>query len=319
MNSIENTAEGRVMQASRIHDFNTAPVLDEVRIPDIGPGEVLVRVKAVSLNPLDVLLLSGKRREVFPLPFPYTLGTDLAGTVEHAGPLAARWRPGDRVAARLDPVKGGALADFAVVPAADAVAVPAGMTLEEAAGVPTAAGAAWQALFEMAKVKRGQTVLIHAGAGGVGSFALQLARIAGAKVIATASGSGLELARQLGAEQVIDYRTEDFAKKLSGVDVVIDPIGGETQLRSYSVLRPGGVLIATAAPPDEAIARAHEVKAARVFHKSDGSRLGLLFGLCEAGLLKVLVDRELLRVALEDALRYQGSGRAHGKIILAVH
>lgn len=306
------------MRAARIHDYGAAPVLDDVQPLEIGPDEVLVRVRAASLNPLDVKLHSGAMRDFFPLAFPYTLGTDLAGTVERAGPLAARWHQGDKVVARLDPTRGGALADFAVVPAADVVAAPTTVSLEDAAGVPTAAGTAWQALFEIAKLKRGETVLVHAGAGGVGSFAIQLARIVGARVVATASGTGIELARQLGADQVIDYRSENFAQNLSDVDVVLDTIGGETQQRSFGVLRAGGILVATASPPDGALAKAHDVTATFVFHQSDGSRLGLLLGLLDAGTLKVLVDRKVPLEELGDAFQHQGSGRARGKVVLSI-
>lgn len=163
---------------------------------------------------------------------------------------------------------------------------------------------------------RGQTVLIHAGAGGVGSFAVQLARLAGARTIATASGPNVELVRRLGADQVIDYRTEDFSAKLSGVDVVLDTVGGETQQRSFPVLRAGGVLISITTPPDEVLAKAHDVSASRLSHTTDATRLGLISGLCDAGSLEVLVDRKLPLAEFDVALRHQASGRARGKIIL---
>jgi len=312
-------AEGdRMMKAARIHEYGAPLVLEEVQIPEVGPKEVLVRVKAAALNPLDMQLHSGKMHGFFPLGFPYTLGTDLAGTVERAGASATRWRQGEAVVARTDPTKGGALAEFAVVPAADLAAAPESASLEEAAGVPTAAGTAWQALFEVADLKQGQTVLVHAGAGGVGSFAIQLARIAGARVIATASGAGIEIARQLGADQVIDYRSERFEDRLSDLDVVLDTVRDDTQQRSFGVLRPGGALVSTTSPPDEALAKAHKVLAAFVFHQSDGSRLEKIVERIDAGTLRVLVDRKVALAALDDAFQYQGSGRARGKIIVSV-
>ncbi len=307
-----------MMKAARIHDYGAPLVLEEVPVLEIGPDEVLVRVKAVALNPLDVQLHSGRMHGFFPLAFPYTLGTDLAGTVERAGASATRWRGGEAVVARTDPKKGGALAEFAVVPAADLAAAPKGASLEEAAGLPTAAGTAWQALFEVADLQRGQTILVHAGAGGVGSFAIQLARNAGARVIATASGAGMEVARQLGADQVIDYRSERFEDRLSDLDVVLDTVRDDTQQRSFGVLRPGGALVSTTAPPDEALAKAHKISASFVFHKSDGSRLQKIVERIDAGTLKVLVDRTVPLEALDDAFRHQGSGRARGKIILSV-
>lgn len=306
------------MKAVRIHDYGAPLLLEEVQTPDIGPDEVLVRVKAASLNPLDVQLHSGKMHGFFPLTFPGTMGTDLAGTIERAGPLATLWHEGDKVVARLDPTKGGALAEFAVVPAAYLAAAPAKVSLEETAGIPTAAGTAWQALFEVANLKRGQTVLVHAGAGGVGSFAIQLARSAGARVIATASGTGIDIARQLGADQVIDYRSERFEDTLSDIDVVLDTVRDDTQQRSFGVLRPGGTLVSTTSPPDEALAKAHNVTATFVFHQSDGSRLAKIVERLDAGTLKVLVDRMVPLKDFSGAFEYQASSRARGKIIVAV-
>ena len=306
------------MRAARIQGYGAPLTVEEVQTPDVRPDEVLVRIKAAGLNPLDVQLQSGNMKSYFPLDFPYTLGTDLSGTVERAGSASAHWKQGDMVIARLDPTRGGALAEFAVVSAAYLTAAPTKISLDDAAGAPTAAGTAWQALFEMANLQAGQTVLIHAGAGGVGSFAIQLAHQAGARVIATASGSGIDLARQLGADQVIDYRSERFEDKLSDIDLVLDTVRDDTQQRSFGVLRSGGTLISATAPPDEALAKAHNVTAAFVFHQSDASRLAKIVQRFEAGTLKVLVDRTVPMSQLADAFKYQASGRARGKIIVSV-
>jgi NADPH:quinone reductase-like Zn-dependent oxidoreductase len=304
------------MKAARIGEYNATPVVEEIQELAIGPDEVLIRVKAASLNPLDVKLQRGFMHDYFPLTFPYTLGTDISGTIERAGSGVTRWRQGDRVIARTDPTSGGALAKFAAVPAAYLVEAPKIVSLEEASGIPTAAGTAWQALLEFADLKRGQTVLVHAGAGGVGSFAIQFARSIGARVIATASGSGIEIARRLGADQVIDYRSGNFADKVSDVDVVLDTIGGETQQRSFNVLRSGGMLLATSAPPDEAFAKAHNIVATFVFHSSDGGRLGKIVEAIDAGALKVVVDQKVSLLDLAGAFQHQESGRARGKIIV---
>lgn len=307
-----------MMKALRIHAYEAPPVLEEVPTPDIGPDEVLVRVAAASLNPLDIQLSSGKMHGFFPVTFPHTLGTDLAGTVERAGPSAARWRQGDKVVARPDPTRGGAMAEFVVVPAADLAMAPKEIPLEEAAGIPTAAGTAWQALFEVADLKRGQTMLIHAGAGGVGSFAIQLARSVGARVIATSSGEGLDIARRLGADQVIDYRAERFEDRLSDMDAVLDTLRDDTQQRSFGVLRSGGVLVSITSPPDEALAKAHNVTATFMAHSTDGSRLEEIVGSIDAGTLRVLVDRKLSLQEFSGAIERQASGRARGKIIVSV-
>lgn len=306
------------MKAARIHGYGAEPVMEDVPVPEAGPNQVLVRVKAASLNPLDIKLHSGAMHGFFPLVFPYTLGTDLAGTVERTGPGVTGWQAGDAVVARLDPTSGGALAKFALLPATYLSAAPKAVSLDDAAGIPTAAGTAWQALFEVVGLKSGQTVLVHAGAGGVGSFAVQLARAAGARVIATASGTGIDIARRLGADLVIDYTAKDFADKLSDADVVLDTVGGETQQRSFGVLRAGGSLVSTVSPPDEALAKAHNVTTSFVFHQSDGARLGKIIERLDAGSLSILVDRTVPLAEFSDAFRYQASGRARGKIILFV-
>jgi len=307
-----------MMKAARIHGYGAEPVMEDVPVPEAGPNQVLVRVKATSLNPLDVKLHSGVMHGFFPLAFPYTLGTDLTGIVERTGAGVTGWQAGDAVVARLDPTSGGAVAEFALLPAGYLAAAPKTVSLDDAAGIPTAAGTAWQALFEVGGLKGGQTVLVHAGAGGVGSFAVQLAREMGARVIATASGSGIEIARRLGADQVIDYTAADFAGNLSDVDLVLDTIGGETQQQSFGVLRTGGVLISTVSPPDEALAKAHGVMASFVFHQSDAARLGRIVERLDAGSLSILVDRTVALAKFSDAFRYQASGRARGKIILSV-
>ena len=183
--------------------------------------------------------------------------------------------------------------------------------------MPTTGGTAWQALFEMADLKPGQTVLVHAGTGGVGSIAIQFARGAGARVITTASGDGVEIARRLGAHEVIDYREENFAEKVSGVDLILDTVGGDTQRRSFGVLRPGGLLLAIAVPPDEAAAKAYDVRTDYLFHMSDAARLEKVVERIEAG-TEVLVDRTVPLNALDEAFARQGSGRARGKIVLTV-
>lgn len=305
------------MKAVRIHGYGAAPVMEDVALPAPGPGQVLVRVKAASLNPLDVKLHSGAMHGYFRLAFPYTMATDLSGTVEQTGPDAGSWARGDAVVARLGSTSGGALAEFALLPAGHLTAAPTTTSLDDEAGLPTAAGTAWQALFEVAGLEGGQTVLVHAGAGGVGSCAIQLARNAGARVIATASGSGLDIARRLGADRVTDYRSEPF-DTLSDIDIVLDTVGGETQQQSFEVLRTGGVLVSAVSPPDEALAKSHGIRASMVYHQSDAARLRTLVELVDAGALRVLVDRTVPLTSFADALRHQASGRARGKFILSL-
>lgn len=305
------------MKAARLEGYNAAPTLQEIPVPEPGPDEVLVRVEAASLNPLDNKLQMGVMHDFFPLEFPYTMGTDLAGTIERVGPEVAGWGDGDRVVARLDPTRGGALAGLAVVRASLLVAVPETMAIEKAAAIPTTAGTAWQALFEVAEVKPGQTVLVHAGTGGVGSMAIQFAKDAEARVIATASGDGVEIARQLGADEVIDHRAEDFSVNSSVVDLVLDTVGGETQRRSFGIIRPGGLLLSVVSPPEEETAHTHnDIGTVFVVHMSDTERLAKVIERVHTAGTKVLVDRTVPLDSLEEAFARQGSGRARGKIIL---
>jgi NADPH:quinone reductase-like Zn-dependent oxidoreductase len=306
------------MKAIRLSGYTAIPSLEDVDIPTPRAGEVLVRVKAAALNPLDVKLQRGYMVQFFPLTFPYTLGTDLAGEIVQVGADVQGWTPGDTIVGRTDPTAGGAFADYAVVPVSHLTKAPSTIPLEAAAGIPTAAGTAWQALFEAATVSRGQSVLIHAGAGGVGSFAIQFARNAGARVLATASGTGIEIARGLGADMVIDYRSEDFTRAVSDLDIVLDTIGGDTQQRSYKVLRVGGQLLATAMPPDDALAKAHAVSASFVFHASNAARLRRVVGEIDHRGMKVLVDGTQSLGNFAEAFARQASGHARGKIILVI-
>ncbi|MCE7517050.1 NADP-dependent oxidoreductase [Vreelandella titanicae] len=304
------------MKVIRITGYEAEPHLDDVSKPVPASGQVLVRVRAASLNPLDVKLQRGYMEQFFPLTFPYTLGTDLAGVIEQLGADVEGWALGDQVVARTDPTAGGAFAEYALVPKEFLAKAPSTLPFNEAAGIPTAAGTAWQALFESFELTEGQKVLIHAGTGGVGSFAIQLAHRVAAKVIATASGSGLDIVRLLGADMCIDYRREDFTRKLSDIDVVLDTMGGEIQRRSFDVLRAGGHLLSTVMPPDDTLAAAHNVTAGFVFHASDGQRLARVSKAIDQYGLRILVDRTVPFTEFIPAFQHQASGHARGKIII---
>lgn len=306
------------MRAARIHGYNEPPVVEDTPLPEVGPGEVLVRVPAASLNPLDVKMQLGYMHEYFPAVFPYVIGTDLAGTIDQVGADVSDWKEGDNVLARVEPTSGGALAEYAVVPATHLVAIPEGLSFEHAAGLPTTAGTAWQALFEVGGLEKDQTILIHAGAGGVGSLAVQLAHAVGARVVSTASGGGVALVQRLGADQVIDYRAGDFAAEVSDVDLVLDTVGGDTQVRSVAVLRPGGSLIVTPQPPGEETtqaAKARDVKVEFVFHSSDAARLQKAADGVAAD-AEVVIDRVVPLDNLPAAFEHLAAGHAHGKVVL---
>ncbi|MEI7364147.1 NADP-dependent oxidoreductase [Pectobacterium parmentieri] len=304
------------MRAIRIHNFTEAPRREDIPVPDVGQNDVLVRVEATALNPLDALVASGIARQFFDITMPITLGTDFAGTIERIGGDVTQLNVGDKVIAWVDAGSGGGLADFAVAPAHTCVQLPENLSAAQGSAIPTAGITAWHALFSYGRLKAHETVLIHAAAGGVGCFAIQFARMAGARVIATASGSGLTLALSLGADEVIDYRSQDFTCLAADVDMVLDLVGGETQSRSYKVLRAGGRLISTVMPPDEEEARAHGVTASIFYAKPFADRLGDLVATIASRNVKVIIDRTVPLNRFDEAWDYQIYGHARGKIVV---
>lgn len=303
------------MRALQITSYGDTPKIVEIDEPSPGVGEVLVRVAGAAVNPLDLKIVAGSMHDYFPVAFPCTLGTDVSGAITAVGADVAGWAPGDEIVARLDPSVGGAFAELVIVPADQLVAAPKSVPLPVAAGLATAAATAWQALTEVATVKTGDRVLIHAAAGGVGSFAVQFASRFGAHVIATASGRGLQSATDLGAHEVIDYTAAPFETKVTSVDVVIDTVGGDNEARSLDVLKPGGLLVATPVPPDADRAAARGLRAEFVFHTSDAARLAKVVAETDHG-VQILLDRQFELVDATAAFDHLAGGHAKGKIIV---
>lgn len=231
--------------------------LQEADVPEpvVGEHDVLVRVDAVGLNQLDEKIRLGEFKQVLPYSLPAIMGNDLAGTVLRVGGQVRRFRPGDEVFARPGKDRIGTFAERIAVVEADLAIKPASVTMLEAASLPLVSLTAWQALVERGRVQAGDKVLIHAGAGGVGSIAIQLAKHLGATVATTASGANADFVRELGADVVIDYRDQDFEQLLSGYDLVLDSLGGTSLEKSLRILKPGGRAIGIAGPPDPAFAR----------------------------------------------------------------
>ena len=309
------------MKAVRYHAYGGPDVLalDDVPIPEIGPGEVLVKVHASSINPADWKFRAGWFAEWVSLAMPFTPGSDVAGLVDRVGADVVRFRPGDRVYGMTMPPVGGACAEYIAI-RDDALAIaPHSIPLDHAAGVPLAALTAWAALMDGAGLDAGRTVLIHAAAGGVGSFAVQLAKAAGATVIATASAGNATLIRSLGADQVIDYHATDFSTIVSGIDVVLDSVGGTVQAKSLTVLRRGGVLVTLdPQPPAQALCDAHGVRGVAVALVPDGARLERIARLIDAGKVRVIIDSVFPLAEAADAHRHSEAGHARGKILLHV-
>jgi len=250
------------MMAWRVHEFGSPEVMKFERVPrpEPGPGEVLVKVAAAGVGPWDGWIRSGK--SALPQPLPLTLGSDFSGEIVTVGPGVSELRVGDQVYGVTNPQFIGAYAEYALASAGMVSNKPTSLTHVEAASVPVVAVTAWQALFDHAQLKAGQTVVIHGAAGNVGSYAVQLARHAGVQTIATASTGDISAVRNLGANTVIDYRTQRFEEEVQNADAVIDLVGGETQDRSFQVIRRGGKLISAVSRPDQDLAKRYGVEAA---------------------------------------------------------
>jgi NADPH:quinone reductase-like Zn-dependent oxidoreductase len=309
------------MQAVRIHEYGDVSVLryEDAPMPVVAADEVLVEVHAAAINPADWQFRQGRYKDFAPRPMPFILGWDVAGVVHSTGAEVGRWRPGDRVFAMADMSRNGAYAQYVAIREEYLAPPPTTLPLNHAAGVPLAALTAWKALFDEGRLQAGQSVLVHAASGGVGLFATQLARLAGARVIATTSAANAELVRSLGAEQIIDYTAGDFSDHIHEVDLVIDNVGGDTRTRSWGVLKKGGTLVAVAMPPpDAAIAAQYGVRTTMNMVRPNGPRLSEIAKLIDEGQLCVVIDGEYSLEQCQAAHLRSESGHARGKIILRV-
>ncbi|MFP3368678.1 MULTISPECIES: NADP-dependent oxidoreductase [unclassified Pseudomonas] len=309
------------MKAIRFHHYGGPDllVLDDVPAPNLCAGEVLVRIQAAGVNPADYKFRAGWFKDFVNLTLPFIPGADFSGTVERVGPGVQGFKPGDEVFGMRDVQVGGSYAQYIAV-RSDAIALkPRRLSHTQAAGVPLAALTAWSALFDHAELKRGQRVLIHAASGGVGVFAVQLAKLAGTEVIATTSTDNVELVRSLGADQVIDYRIADFASTVKDIDIVLDTLGGETQVKSMEVLRTDGLIVTLQPPGIEAmLAKQLKVRTALVEVAANGKRIAKLASLLDDGVLTPIIDQVLPLAQAGQAHVRSESGRARGKIVLTV-
>ena len=309
--------------------------------PTIGTRDVLVRVSAASINPLDKKVRNGELKLLLKYKTPFVLGHDVSGVVTRVGADVRDYKVGDEVYARPRDLRIGTFAECIAIDNADVALKPKSLTMEESAAVPLVALAAWQALVDLARVKPGQKVLVHAGAGGLGSTVLQLAKYLGAYVATTAHGNDHEKVRDLGADEVIDYTKQDFAELLSGYDVVIDSLGGDILAKSLTVLKPGGLAISVVGPPDVAFAeqvgrpmlkpvmalmsrkvraqaRKLGVRYSFFFMRADGEQLKKLAGLYDAGALRPVLDRTFPFDETLDAMAYVEQGRSKGKVVVTM-
>jgi NADPH:quinone reductase-like Zn-dependent oxidoreductase len=306
------------MKAIRLDQYGGPERLhyEDAPTPQPSEGEVLVRVKAASVNPIDYKLASGALRQMMPVNFPWIPGGDFSGIVEAVGPGVTGLKRGDAVYGNSP--GGGAYAEFVAASAGTVGPRPAMLSPVEAASVPLAAQTAWQGLFDHGHLGRGQTVLIHAAAGGVGTFAVQLARWKGARVLATGSAANADYLRSLGADQTIDYRATPFESIAADVDLVLDLLGGETQQRSFGVLKPGGRLVSTVQPPSQEEAAQRKVQTTMLGMQPSSDLLRQLAELLTAGSLRPVVTKTYPLSQAPDAWSYLLSGHLRGKAVLEI-
>lgn len=308
------------MKAVRIHTYGNIDVLayEDALRPTPADGEVLIHAFATSVNPFDVAVRAGYMTSYFNYPLPLILGTDVSGVIENVGPGVTAFKRGDAVYARAGVSRDGANAEYVVAAASDVAAKPKTLDFVHSAALPHVSLTAWQALIELADLKKGQTVLIHGAAGGVGHIALQLARWLGAHVIGTASNN-INLIRELGVDQAIDYATTPFENVVHNVDVVLDTIGGDTQQRSWGVLKPGGILVSTVQPPSQETAATYGVRQAMVFSSPPiGKVLTQIAELVDTGQIKPHVSAVFPLEEIQKAHGMIEGKHTGGKIILEV-
>ena len=314
----------------------------ETTEPEVGENDVLIQIHAAGVNPLDSKIRNGEFKQIMPYRLPLILGNEAAGVVVRIGSRVRRFKPGDEVYAKTGKGRIGTFAEFIAIAEDDLAHKPKALTMEEAASIPLVGLTGWQALVERANLKKGQKVFIQAGSGGVGTFAIQLARHLGAIVATTASSASFDLVKRLGAETVIDYRKDDFASILKDYDLVLNSQGGETLDKSLRVLKPGGMLISIAGPPDpdfaeeiaaswivrlamrflsyrvRRAARRRHVRYSFLFMRANGEQLRELSSLIDSGVIRPVVDRVFSFASTKEAMAYVETGRAKGKVVVKV-
>ena len=308
------------MKAIVVHEYGGPDVLkyEDVPRPEPKENEILVHVIAAGVNPVDGMVRAGMFAKYGKTPFPMIPGYDIAGIVEKTGPKITKFKKGDSVYAYISLKDGGGYAEYAVATEVEAAPKPKSLNYVEAAAVPVVALTAWQALIDTAKLTAGQTVLIHGGSGGVGSFAVQIAKARGAKVIATASTANQDLLKKLGVDVVIDYTKQKFEDVVKDVDIVLDSIGKDTLARSYGVVKKGGFIVSLVAEPDQSELDKYGIRGASLNVQPNSDELAKIGKLIDDKKIKVIVSQVL---PLSDAAKAQeqvATGHTRGKIVLKV-
>lgn len=287
--------------------------------PKVGPEQVLVKVAAASINAIDWKIREGIMQQMAPVTFPATMGGDLAGTIVEIGEKVEGFEVGQAVYGQTNPFSGaGSFAELTPIATANVAAKPQTTDFIQTAALPLTAVSAYQALAETLHLQAGQKILIHGGAGGIGSVAIQLAKHLGAYVAATAAAEDLGFVKEMGADEIIDYTSQKFEELLQNYDAVFDTVGGETAIKSYKVLKSGGQLVSMATAPDEALATEHSITASAQQTRVTTERLQKVAELVDQGVLKPAVDRVFPLDQTPEALEYMRRGHHRGKVVIKV-
>lgn len=306
------------MKAAIIQDYEAPVEIAEVDRPALHEDSVIIEVHAASLNPIDNILRAGHLKDMLALEFPHVMGYDVSGVVVEVGEQVTSVKVGDPVLARPNQEDAGAVAQFARIKESELAIKPARLSHLEAASVPLAGLTAWQALITKGNLQKGQKVLIHAGSGGVGTYAIQIAKHFGAYVATTTSAKNADLVKRLGADLVIDYKTQDFQSELSDYDLVFDMLGGDTIAKSFKVLKKGGVLVSIKGQDTDDLAAQHDVRFEWFFMSPDGKMLSELLMLIDAGVVKPVIHAVHSFDQISDAYDQLSTGRAVGKIVVSL-
>ena len=317
---VGSTLHSATMKAIVAHEYGGPEVLkyEDVPSPEPKDDEMLVKVIAAGVNSFDGVLRAGKFSKPNGTQLPWHPGYDIAGVVERIGGKVTKFKVGDAVYAFIAILKGGGYAEYAVAKQTDAALKPTMISFVEAAGAPSVALTAWQAVVDKANVQSGQTMLIHGASGGVGLFAIPIAKIRGAKVFATASTANQDFLKQLGADVAIDYKTQKFEDVAKDVDVVIDGVGGETLARSYPIVKKGGIIVSLTDRLDQAQLDKYGIRGASLFVQNNGDELAQIGKLIDEKKIKVIVSETFPLTDADKAQAKADTGHARGKIVLRV-
>jgi 2-desacetyl-2-hydroxyethyl bacteriochlorophyllide A dehydrogenase len=306
------------MKAAIIRDYGKEVEIADIPKPELLADSVLIEVHGASINPVDNIIRAGYMKEYIPISFPFTMGYDVSGVVVEVGSKVSNFKKGDEVYSRPTGNIAGTIAEYTVVNEQEIAVKPANITHQEAASLPLAGLTAWQALVAKGNLQKGQKVLIHAGSGGVGTLAIQMAKHLGAYVATTTSTTNVDMVKRLGADEVIDYKKQNFEDVLSEFDLVIDMMGGEILEKSFKVLKKGGTLISIKGQDPNELAKQYGVHFDSFFMWPSGEMLTQLAQLISDGVLKPVIDRSYSIDQTQEAYDYLQTGRVKGKVVIAV-